>query len=41
MTVYTVWDLPGVTEAMIKEAWRTVGVDFPDPMFFPVRHLER
>jgi hypothetical protein len=26
---------------MVKAAWQTVGVDFPDPVFFPVRHLER
>ncbi len=92
MSVYTVWELPGVTEEqyigafravpeppdgadqedghlvhvggpmeggwrivdvwereedflailpMVKTAWATVGVDFPDPVFYPVRHLER
>ncbi|MDQ1711400.1 MAG: hypothetical protein QOE45_850, partial [Frankiaceae bacterium] len=26
---------------VVKTAWATVGVDFPDPVFWPVRHLER
>ena len=28
-------------QAGLADCWRQVGVEFPSPRFFPVRHLER
>jgi hypothetical protein len=42
--IVDVWETPEHLTALLpalKAAWASVGVAFPDPVFFPVRHLER
>lgn len=39
--VWETWEQLAALLPMLKEAWATVGVDFPDPVPYPVRHLER